>query len=187
MIEPVKPPEMVDTPTRIELPSDASLVKAAIGGNRDAFAELVRRYQQTARAVCLTILRDEHSASDAAQDTFLAAYRSLAKLRDPSAFGGWLTQIARHRAMRMARNRRRELPLPESLAQSTTGQKDLELLEAVSALPEQERVVVMLRYFQRHDIPQIAVILDRPIGTVTKQLSRARERLKRALSAEDNP
>jgi RNA polymerase sigma-70 factor, ECF subfamily len=178
---------MADQRAKSDLPSDGSLVMAALGGDRGAFAQLVVRYEKPARAVCLAILRDEHLASDAAQDSFLAAYRSLGSLRDRGAFGAWLMHIARNRAIRLARNRRREAPLPSSLAESATAQTDFEVLDAVTALPEQERVVVMLRYFQRHEVPEIAAILERPIGTVTKQLSRARERLRRSLTMEDVP
>lgn len=56
-----------------------------------------------------------------------------------------------------------------------------QVLKAVLALPRQEQRVVMLRYFKGHTVRDIATILDRPVGTVTKQLSRARARLRKQL------
>jgi RNA polymerase sigma-70 factor (ECF subfamily) len=166
------------------LPSDESLVTAVLGGGSpSAFGQLVKRYERAVRGVCLSVLRDDHLANDAAQDAFLAAYRSLKSLRDRASFGMWLTTIARNRAIRCARNRRPTMQYPAELAQPEIPDgHDFELLSAIAALPEHERVVIMLRYFDDHDIPAIAAILNRPIGTVTKQISRAHERLRRALA-----
>jgi RNA polymerase sigma-70 factor (ECF subfamily) len=167
--------------------SDADLVLAARAGNRDAYATLVRRYERAARATAAQVLRDVHLARDAAQDGFISAYRSLASLRDPAAFGGWLLAIVRHRAMRLARQRRNTQPLhlasEASHPPASPGLDDgeHELLEALARLPEHERVVVMLRYFESYDLPRIAQVTGRPIGTVTKQLSRAHERLRKWL------
>ena len=144
---------------------------------------MVRRYERAVLGVCLAVLRDQHLASDAAQETFLAAYRSLASLRNRASFGSWLTTIARHRAIRCARKHRPHAPLSMSLAQpSPPKEHDFELLSAVAGLPEHERIVIMLRYFDGHEIPAIAAILGRPVGTLTKQLSRAHERLRRSLA-----
>jgi RNA polymerase sigma-70 factor (ECF subfamily) len=153
-----------------------------------SFAHLVRRYEKAARATCLAVLKDHHLACDAAQDAFVAAYKSLGSLRDRSSFGAWLMTIARNRAVRLARTRKKIAPLTSSI----TGQvdrkgEDIDLLFAVSALPEHERIVIMLRYFQNHEISSIAEILGRPVGTVTKQLSRAHEHLRRALAEETAP
>jgi RNA polymerase sigma-70 factor (ECF subfamily) len=169
----------------VELPSDESLVSAAVAGDRAAFGALVDRYQRPVRGVCLAVLRDRHQASDAAQDAFVIAYRSLATLRDHRNFGGWITTIARNCAIRAARNRRPVVTLSDTLSIEADRPSDPALLEAVAALPEQERVVVMLRYFEKHDVSEVAAILARPLGTITKQLSRAHERLRRALASED--
>jgi RNA polymerase sigma-70 factor (ECF subfamily) len=169
--------------------SDESLVTSTLGaGGAASFAQLVRRYEKAARAACLVVLNDHHLACDAAQEAFISAYKSLAKLRDRSSFGGWILTIAHNRALRLARHRRRTgaFALPTSDPPDCKP-ADLELLSAISALPEHERIVIMLRYFQNHDVSTVAEILDRPIGTITKQLSRAHERLRRALTQETRP
>jgi RNA polymerase sigma-70 factor (ECF subfamily) len=170
-------------------PSDESLVTAALGsGGATSFAQLVRRYERSARATCLAVLRDHHLACDAAQEAFVAAYKSLAALRDRSAFGAWLTTIARNRAIRLARGRKITTPLTSSMTQPFDREpEDFELLSAISALPEHERIVILLRYFQNHEVRAIAEILGRPVGTITKQLSRAHERLRHALTEEIAP
>jgi RNA polymerase sigma-70 factor (ECF subfamily) len=187
----IEPQETVDSaasPTATaSSSSDETLVSGTVAGDREMFGELVRRYQRSVRATCLAVLRDPHLANDAAQEAFTTAYRSLARLRDRSAFGSWLTTIARNSALQAGRRRRIDSPLPASLSQPTADTPDYDLLSAITSLPEQERAVVMLRYFEQHDVAGVAAILDRPIGTVTKQLSRAHERLRQLLASQDQP
>ena len=170
--------------TSAAIVSDASLVTATLAGDRAGFASIVARYQRATVATCLAILRDRHLAEDAAQDAFVAAYRNLSSLRDRAAFGGWLLNIARNRAARVARQRSRHpaaVPEIDRRAPDHVPVPDEALLAALGTLPDHERTVVMLRHFDGHDVAAIAAITGRPVGTITKQLSRAHGRLRQAL------
>jgi RNA polymerase sigma-70 factor, ECF subfamily len=161
---------------------DAELVRATLAGDRKAFGELVRRYQTGACAAARAVVRDRHAAEDAAQDAFLTAFAKLGDLRDPAAFGGWLLRIARQKALRIGEKVRATVPVPDTAAadpESADGGHAL--LAAVMALPEAEAQVVVLHYFDEHSVPAVAAILGRPVGTVTKQLSRAYARLRTTL------
>ena len=155
--------------------SDAELVGTVLAGDREAFAALVHRYRQPACAAAAQILKDRHAAQDAAQEAFVAAYRKLGTLRRASAFGPWVVKMARRQAIDMARQRRATVPIA---IHHETSQR---LLSAVMSLPRQERVAVMLRYFDGCTGGAIAEITGRSEGTVRKQLSRARERLRKRL------
>jgi len=91
--------------------------------------------------------------------------------------------IARRKALRALQSRRAEAALPEVRVPESAG-SDEELMEAVARLPEQERVVVMLRFFDGREVGEVAVILGRPEGTVRKQLSRAYERMRGEMMRE---
>ena len=164
--------------------SDVVLVKAVLKGDRDAFCVLVKRHERSVRAVCVSILRDEHSARDAAQDTFVKAYEKLSKLKDAKLFGAWLIMIARRSALdtlkRKTKNKYVELNdnLQAKVADSQLDENKQELLKAVLRLPKPQRQVVMLRYFGGHSVKEVANISERSVGTVTKQLSRAHKHLK---------
>lgn len=158
------------------------LVKRVLAGDLPAFAVLVKRHERSIRGVCWSVLRDHHLARDAAQEGFVEAYRGLNGLKEGDAFGGWAAMIARRRALRMARRRRPEAALDEPVMENDPG--TMELLDMVTGLPAQEREVVMLRFFDGYESGEIAAILGRPVGTVTKQLSRAYERLRVSLSEE---
>jgi RNA polymerase sigma-70 factor (ECF subfamily) len=171
--------------------SDAELVQAVRSGDRDAYTPLVLRYERVAWATAWRILNNHHAAADAAQEAFLQAYRRLDSLRDPALFGVWLLQITRREAVRLAQRRRRQAtrPLDEAVsypsragppAGSLSSESEA-LLAAVAGLPDHERLVVTLRYLDNQSVAAIAAISGRPIGTVTKQLSRAVERLRSML------
>ena len=167
--------------------SDAELVDMVLNGNQDAFAVLIRRYEGAVRAVATQVLGDLHAAEDAAQEAFVKAYQNLGGLQKSSVFGGWLLKIARHQAITLARQRARHQGgrvTEEIPAHRGNGQLDEEskiLLAAVMKLPQHERRVVMLRHFDGHTVRVIAGMTGRSISTVTKQLSRARQRLREAL------
>lgn len=169
--------------------SDAELVGLVLDGDSAAFAQLVRRYEAPVRAVGLNILgnTDADAADDAAQEAFIKAYEKLARLRSPAAFGPWLLRIVARCALdatrRMSRAEKMEnfacIPDPNNDGQLDSTKK--ELLAAVLKLPKAQRQVVMLRYFGDNNVRQVADICGRSVGTVTKQLSRAHERLRKML------
>ncbi len=168
----------------MEVLSDALLVKEVLDGSKDAFAELVRRYERPAIAAALHVLGHRHSAEDAAQEAFVRAWRQLPKLSKPDAFGPWLLKIVRRCALDMADRKKAEIPLAAAgqlPAHQGNGQLDddnRQLLERVMQLGKAERQVVLLRYFGGHSVAQVAAIAGRSVGTVTKQLSRAHQRLR---------
>ena len=167
--------------------SDAELVNAVLGGNREAFAVLVKRYERPVRAIALDVLGDYHLATDVSQDAFVNAYENLAGLRKPTVFGPWLMKITRRCALDFVRRRQKEAlrePAVAAAIINPDGQLDEEkqwLLTAVMKLPESERQVIMLRYFGDNRVDHVAEILGRSVGTVTKQLSRAHKHLRNIL------
>ena len=164
--------------------SDNDLVNAAVDGDRGAFAILIERYERPVRSVAIAILGDVELAQDVAQDTFMIAFEKMAMLGNRAAFGAWILKIARRRAYRVTRAKVREQTLPENhepASEPSNGKLDdrLEaLLQAIVRLPRQEQVAVMLRYFDNQPVDAVAKITGRSIGTITKQLTRARSRLK---------
>jgi RNA polymerase sigma-70 factor (ECF subfamily) len=168
--------------------TDAELVNAVLDGEKQTFAVLVKRYERPVRAVALDVMGDYHSASDISQEAFVKAYEQLAGLRKPEVFGPWLMKITRRCALDSLRRRPKETQLEPKIAaaiESPDGQLDEDkkrLLAAVVKLPKAEKQVVMLRYFGDNSVKDVAKIVDRSLGTVTKQLSRAHKRLRNVLS-----
>jgi RNA polymerase sigma-70 factor, ECF subfamily len=168
------------------------LIAAVLSGEQAAFADLLRRYERAAWATAWKILRDYHAAQDATQNAFVEAYRRLGQLRCPDHFGLWLLRITRHEALRLARHRRKVHSLASAgdFAASQAGDpltpEAGDLLRAIGRLPEHERLVIALRFLDGLAVAEVARLTGRPVGTVTKQLSRAIERL-RSMFREVNP
>lgn len=171
--------------------TERQLVNAAMGGDHDAFAVLVQRYERAVIAAATAALGDRHAAQDVAQDAFVIAYEKLASLRQGASFGAWILQITRRRAWRVANSR----PKLQTLNEHTTpaeprqnGQLDPEsqqLLQLIEKLPQHESLVVMLKYFDRRSAGDIAEMTGQTVGTVTKKLTRARERLRNWLEENE--
>jgi RNA polymerase sigma-70 factor (ECF subfamily) len=171
--------------------TDAELVRAVLDGEKQAFAVLVKRYEKPVLAAALNVVGDRHSAADVSQDAFVNAYEHLAGLRRPEAFGPWLMKITRRRAFHLAHRKPNEIRLETRVAEQIEdcngrlGEDKQKLLSAILRLREAEKQVVMLHYFSDNTVNDIARMLDRSVGTVTKQLSRARIHLRTVLERSE--
>ncbi len=163
--------------------SNAELIDAAKLGDRQAFGEVLTRYERAVWATAWHVLRDFHASQDVTQQTFLQAYQHLSELRTPNAVGPWLLRIARRLALRVAKAKRADIPISEIDVAAPSVRSELtneqaELIGALGELPEHERLVTVLYYLNGHSVAEVAKLTGRPVGTVTKQLSRAVSRLK---------
>jgi RNA polymerase sigma-70 factor (ECF subfamily) len=142
----------------------------------------------------LAITGDEADARDAAQETFVAAWRSLRTLRDGARFDPWLQRIAVNRA-RMAvrargRRRIREIPaaylaaVPEPAGGPPSD--GARLAQALDRLTPDQRAILALHHLEGRPVVEIAEVLAIPVGTVKSRLFAARRALDAALGAEDD-
>jgi RNA polymerase sigma factor (sigma-70 family) len=175
----------------VERSSVQGLVTAAAGGERGAFDEIVRRFQDMAFAVAFGMLRESEAARDAAQDAFVEAYVHLRSLHDPAAFPAWFRRIVVKRADRLRRGRRPVVAL-ESVVEFRDGAPDLAefviqrerataVRTALSGLPEEKRAVLTLCCVEGLTAREAAAFLDLPLTTVKKRLHDARRRLRERL------
>lgn len=142
--------------------------------------------------VAFGVLRHRQDAEDVAQEAFAKAFRNFRQLRDRDRFRAWLVRmtwrlaIDRQRADR--RRRLRELDHPRVPTIPTTAdtvvarERAAQLWEAIDALPEKLRVTIVLAGIEGHDIPEVALLLGLPQGTVKSRLFLARQRLKERLA-----
>ena len=165
--------------------TDGALASIALRGDRSAFAELYDRRARLIRAICFNTTNELHSAADLTQEVFLRAYSKLDSLREPESFAAWLTGIARqvcHEWRRgRLRDRRMARPLPkdvEPAARRHEADPRLEnLREALTKLPERERLSLQAFYLQGLDAEQARSVLGLSKSTFYRVLAEARERL----------
>lgn len=142
------------------------------------------------------ILGDEADARDAAQDTFVAAWRHIRKLRDADHFDAWLQRVAVNAARMTHRARRRrgvrEIPssrmaggLPELPAATRDADRDAQVLDgAMRRLPLAQREILVLHHLDGRSVVELADILEVPSGTVKSRLHTARQALQAAIDTE---
>jgi len=157
----------------------------------EQFADLVREHQAMVFSMACRYLRNRALAEDIAQDVFLQLYRKLPTLESPQHVLHWLRWVTAHRLIDHSRQekRRPQSPLeevPEPAAADRAGSADPLLSEMlrdlVAALPENARVVMILRYQEDLDPMDIAKELDMPIATVKSHLQRSLALLRDKLS-----
>jgi RNA polymerase sigma-70 factor, ECF subfamily len=175
---------------------DRSLIDRARNGDLDAFETIVRARMDAVYRLTSAILGDEADARDAAQETFVLAWRELSRLREPEKFEAWLQRVAVN-AARMtlrARGRRRVREIPSSqvvAAQATRSpaedgsEADAARLDAaLRLLPVEQRAMLVLHHLDDRPLAELATILDIPIGTAKSRLFAARRALEIALRAD---
>jgi RNA polymerase sigma factor (sigma-70 family) len=166
--------------------SDVELVEASRRGEREAFGHLVARYQDVVCAVSYSSTGDPGLSEDVAQETFIAAWRQLDRLRDTVRLRPWLCGIARNLA-RKARKRRRREELVEADEQVAPGGGPFDaaahgelqqiVRDALARIPEAYREVLVLYYREDQSIREVAETLGTSEAAVMQRLSRGRRYL----------
>lgn len=125
-------------------------------------------------------------ASDAAQDTFLRLAGALERLDPRRPLEPWLVRVAVNRTIDLLRRQRRLVALEEADEPAVDDEPfaDPALRRALAGLDPERRAVVVLHYWLDHTTPEIAELLDLPLGTVASRLSRALADLRSRLEAE---
>jgi RNA polymerase sigma-70 factor (ECF subfamily) len=172
--------------------TDEKLIKETLDGNREAYRELVIRYQQLIFAVVLKIVDNYQDAEDIAQETFVKAYQSLASYRGEAKFSTWLVRLATNKALdylrkqqRLARdvleeNVERLSVTSESLPERIVLHKeDLEYLrQGLDNLPDSYRRALYRCYFDELSCKEIAEHEGVPVKTIASRLYRGKKILR---------
>ena len=179
------------------------LVEVAQRGDVASFNELVRLFEGRVYNLCYRMLGDADSAADAAQDAFLSAFRNLRSFRGGS-FRSWMLRIATNTCYDVLRVRKRRPSVsldieaddesassPLQIADTAESPDDFALRrelaaaiqDGLTALPDEQRIVLILSDIQGLAYEEIAQITNSNLGTVKSRLSRGRARLREVLKA----
>jgi RNA polymerase sigma-70 factor (ECF subfamily) len=182
---------------------DRRLIAECLGGRRDAFGELVSRYQARLYNAAVRLVDNPEDAADVVQDAFLSAYQSLHAFKGDAEFFTWLYRIAFNAAISLRRKRKPAGSLDAAGADSgfepadeseyvrpghalQRSEEDEILLAALAKLSAEHREVLAMKDLDGLRYEEIAEVLGVPIGTVRSRLHRARLELRDLLSALDD-
>lgn len=181
--------------------SEAAWLAQAQQGNPQAFARLVDRYQKPVFHLCYRMLGNPGDAEDAAQETFLRAYKNLHRYDRKRAFRNWLLSIASHHCIDQLRKRRFEtvsldedaddrpatvLPDPAPGPEASLGlrERQAQVQGLLATLSPTDRAALVLRYWYDYAYEEIAAELSLSVSAVKSRLHRARRQLAERWQAE---
>jgi RNA polymerase sigma-70 factor, ECF subfamily len=180
---------------------DRQLIADCLGGRRDAFGELVTRYQARLYNAAIRLVDNPEDAADVVQDAFLNAYQSLHTFKGDAEFFTWLYRIAFNTAISLKRKKRAAVSLdavgpdggidpddPSDYikpgAALERSEEETQLQEAMIRLSHEHREVLVMKDIEGLKYEDIAEVLGVPIGTIRSRLHRARLELRELLDPE---
>lgn len=167
---------------------DAAYIIAARNGDKASYGYLVRKYQRRVLRMVIGMVGDLDNAMDIVQESFIRGWQALDRFDDSRPFYPWLSTIATNQAINFIKRNSRQTSLepsldkrkdtePDPLEKLQLIENDRRFLEAVRELPEQYRVVFVLRHFESLSYSEIARRLEISPGTVDSRIYRARKAL----------
>ena len=190
--------------------ADALLVERAAGGDVAAFGVLVQRYQRPMASLVSRMVDSPEDVDDIVQELFLRAWKGLPRFRGDAQFSTWIYRIAVNTAIKHRSRRRNEMSLSVSAEDLARGMESLEaspdappslggdpflsiqreedearVRHAVRSLPEKQRAVVVLHYFEGQTCEEISRVVGCSLGTVWSRLHYACKRMRSVLEATE--
>jgi RNA polymerase sigma-70 factor (ECF subfamily) len=181
---------------------DAELVQKVRDGHRSAFNQLVLKYRNRVMGIAARMLGDRTEAEDLAQDVFVKIYHALRDFHGDALFSTWLYRVTANSCLNRKKKQNRERRLveivddleplrcdPSSNPDSLLERKQLRALleKAIEALPEEQRMVLILRDIEGLSYEEIAECLELELGTVRSRLHRGRLEVQSKIKAYSLP
>jgi len=157
-------------------------------GDKNAFAELIERYERPLRYFINRLLDNSELTEDIFQDTWLTVISRIHGLREIDAFPAWLYRISRNKVYQQLRKKRNVSGLDENIAVEDHAEDDdfspedaAKVHKCLKELPPEYREVLMLRFLEQMSYKQISQVLNCKLGTVRSRLHYAKLALKKEL------
>ena len=177
--------------------SEKEIIERVLGGDANAFEELVLRYEKTVYSLAVRMVSDREDAADMTQEAFIKAYNSLSSFRGDSRFSVWLYRITTNVCLDFLRSKSRRPQLSLTVVDDDDGDVQLDipdpaadpedqlmkrlgmqsLSEGLKLLPDKQRQILVMRELGGMSYAEIGAALSLEEGTVKSRIFRARKRL----------
>jgi RNA polymerase sigma-70 factor (ECF subfamily) len=180
------------TPPDLQAADDEAIVRAVVGGSRDAFSIIVERHRRSVYQLCYRYVANHEDASDLAQEVFLRAFRGLSRFKGQASFRTWLYRIAvnaclnrvavkSHAREPVEESRHADPRAPDPSAAVLREETRRRVRAAIARLPKRQRAVLLLRVYQELPHQEIASILGGSAGAVKANFFHALGNLRKLL------
>ncbi|WP_347924715.1 RNA polymerase sigma factor [Pontimicrobium sp. SW4] len=171
--------------------NDQVYIEAILNGDTNAFSVLVNRYKDLVFTLALRMMKHTEEAEEAAQDTFIKAYKSLNKFKGDSKFSTWIYRVAYNTCLdRLKKNKRQQYTveineytehqvktLDNALDKIEAKEKEQAIQDCLVLLPSEDSFLLTLYYFEELSLEEIGKIVDLKPNNVKVKLFRSRKKL----------
>ena len=180
--------------------TEKELVTRCQTGDLSAYDKIMQRYEQKVYALCFRMSGNHNDAQDLAQEAFLKAFRALPSFKGQSQFSTWLYRIVTNTCLDERRKQARKPTLlsmdkpletgdgqialtlpdnaPDPLRVTLQNELQADIQQVLSQLPQEQRLVIVMRDLEGYSYEEISAVLDINMGTVKSRLSRARIKVR---------
>ncbi len=172
--------------------TDEEIASRVQSGDKEAFGEVIDRYEKTLCAFIFKMLGDRENCADALQETFLKAYKNINSFDSKRKFSSWIYRIAHNEAVTHYRKNRQQVVLDDNIEVANDDnnaeviQKKLDLEEqkklldkALLSIPLKYREVILFRFYEDKSYEEISEIMHVPVNTIGTYLSRGKQEIKK--------
>lgn len=170
-------------------------IQQVLAGDKQAYAHIIDNYKNQLYATILRMTKNPQDAQDLVQDAFIKVYRNLEKYDASGSFSSWLYRVAINHCMDEFRKKRYSMTQieideervvepnhPELVFLKKEKSRQLERL--IGTLPEDERLIILLRYVNEISYEEIGEVMDMPLSTVRNKLHRAKKKMRETVKRE---
>lgn len=160
-------------------------------GDDKAFLKLFQTFEEDIYRMAFLYVKNSEDALDIVQETAYRSFKSIAKLKEPKYFKTWLLKIAINCALDFIRKEKKVIQLFPEYEGAIPNSEDedviltISLRELIEILNEEEKGIILLKFYHDHTLKEVAGILDLPLGTVKTILYRALNKLRREMKGDD--
>ncbi|RST61551.1 RNA polymerase sigma factor [Siminovitchia terrae] len=178
----------------VTMQEEIQWVQEVLSGNKQAYSHIINKYKNQLYATILGMTRNPHDAQDLVQEALIKVYYQLGKYDNRGSFASWIYRVAINHCMDEFRKKRhievrmteesmeKNLEHPEVIFLKKEKNKQLELL--MDTLPEDERMIILLRYVNELSYEEISELVDVPVSTVRNKLHRAKKKMRNTIKRE---
>jgi RNA polymerase sigma-70 factor (ECF subfamily) len=167
---------------------DTILIEKTLSGDLNSFEQIVRKYNSIVFTLALRILKNREEAEEAAQDVFLKAFKSLRSFNSKSKFSTWIYRIAYNESVNRLRSQKKysetnelnenlQIGFYDPRTEHDTEDEKKIILDSLLTLPETERIIITLYYYEDMPVKEIAEITGMTESNVKVRLFRSRQKL----------
>ena len=176
---------------------DSNIIENILNGYTDNYELLVIKYQKRLYLTVISIVRNNETAEDIVQESFIIAYEKLHSLRNKDLFYPWIKKIAINRALLIFGQNKQLTTYSDTYTEENINtnrandnipenhvlkkEVDKYIIKFIDSLPDRLRIVLILREFDNLSYEDISDLMDIPVGTVRSRLHNARQHLKKRL------